>query len=319
MIEENKNSPRSDLTDLIQELAYWFRPGWYGDIGAWTAVDLEWETAESSWLQHSPWGLRRMLNWVHLRFPNSGGIWITENGWSDTADKTDPQRYMNIYQSFNEILKAIELDGVEVHGTCIWSLMDNFEWTAGYNDSFGMYHVEFGEENPETWPKTSVPRIADLIADPSFEDPMKILDETFTFGYFPENFGWGGYSNAYETEKRGSSEGTGNTLWDVHQVHVIENSEIELTNQWSPPTLAADTLNHIREDIQIIKDLKLKSYTFSVSWSRLFPNDDATLSSFELDKYVELAEGLSNAGIEPVIVLYNWDMPQRFFENGGNG
>jgi len=197
--------------------------------------------------------------------------------------------------------------------------MDNFEWTAGYNDSFGMYHVEFGEENPETWPKTSVPRIADLIADPSFEDPMKILDETFTFGYFPENFAWGGYSNAYETEKRGSSEGTGNTLWDVHQVHVIENSEIELTNQWSPPTLAADTLNHIREDIQIIKDLKLKSYTFSVSWSRLFPNDDATLSSFELDKYVELAEGLSNAGIEPVIVLYNWDMPQRFFENGGNG
>lgn len=63
------------------------------------------------------------------------------------------------------MLKAIELDGVNVRGSCIWSLMDNFEWIAGFEDHFGIYHVEFnaledqpaGTDYPDTWAKEFLP------------------------------------------------------------------------------------------------------------------------------------------------------------------
>ena len=90
----------------IPELLYWFRPGWYGDMEVWTAIDQEWERGESVWLRHTPWGLRRMINWIDRRYPEVGGIWITENGISLRDDVTDVDRYQNIYQSFNELLKV---------------------------------------------------------------------------------------------------------------------------------------------------------------------------------------------------------------------
>ena len=102
-----------------------------------------------------------MINWIDRRYPESGGIWITENGISLGNAYADVDRYQYIYLHFNEILKAIELDGVNVRGSCIWSLMDNFEWIAGFEDHFGIYHVEFnaledqpaGTDYPDTWAK----------------------------------------------------------------------------------------------------------------------------------------------------------------------
>ena len=81
MMEAEYIQEGKDVHD-INTLLYWFRPGWYGDMEVWTAIDQDWEKAESIWLRNTPWGLRRMINWIDIRYPQSGGIWITENGIS---------------------------------------------------------------------------------------------------------------------------------------------------------------------------------------------------------------------------------------------
>lgn len=47
-------------------------------------------------------------------------------------------------------------DGCRVLGHTTWSLLDNFEWTNGYSESFGLYHVNFEDPERTRTPKASV-------------------------------------------------------------------------------------------------------------------------------------------------------------------
>lgn len=69
-------------------------------------------------------------------------IYITENGISDA---TDSYRATFIKQSLYALHKAVE-DGYDVRGYFYWSLLDNFEWAAGYDMRFGLYDVDFNTQ-----------------------------------------------------------------------------------------------------------------------------------------------------------------------------
>lgn len=64
-------------------------------------------------------------------------IYITENG---IADFDDDQRPQFLKEAFENIQKAIN-DGIDVRGYFYWSLLDNFEWTAGYTQKFGLADI----------------------------------------------------------------------------------------------------------------------------------------------------------------------------------
>jgi beta-glucosidase len=66
-------------------------------------------------------------------------IYITENG---IADARDDQRARFISQYLYAVSKAIA-DGYDIRGYYYWSLMDNFEWSLGYDMKFGLYSVDF--------------------------------------------------------------------------------------------------------------------------------------------------------------------------------
>ena len=70
-------------------------------------------------------------------------IIITENG---IADKKDNIRSIYIERYIYAMHKAIE-EGVDVRGYFYWSLMDNFEWAEGYDMKFGLYEVDFKNQN----------------------------------------------------------------------------------------------------------------------------------------------------------------------------
>lgn len=70
-------------------------------------------------------------------------IYITENG---TCDAKDNFRQKYIKDHLSELLKQIN-NGVDIQRFYYWCLMDNFEWTEGYAPRFGLYEVNF--ENQE--------------------------------------------------------------------------------------------------------------------------------------------------------------------------
>lgn len=95
----------------------------------------------------SPTGLRTVLNRVHRDYGVRETI-ITENGFNRGTDAVrdgrveDGPRKDYIRGHLLAIADAIE-DGCNVKGYCVWSFMDNFEWTLGYRPRFGIVHVDY--------------------------------------------------------------------------------------------------------------------------------------------------------------------------------
>ncbi|KAF7586540.1 hypothetical protein BBP40_008695 [Aspergillus hancockii] len=84
-----------------------------------------------SWLRVTPDGFRKLLNWV----------WDRRMTLEEAIDDQFRIRYFGLY--LDAISRAIYEDGVKVEGYYVWSLMDNFEWSAGYGPRYGITHVDF--------------------------------------------------------------------------------------------------------------------------------------------------------------------------------
>jgi beta-glucosidase len=102
---------------------------------------------KAGWLRPGP----EAIYWVprHVaKLWNVKSIYITENGTSGSdqpaADGTvyDVDRIMYLRNYLTQLQRATA-DGVPVLGYFLWSLMDNFEWADGYEQRFGLYHVDF--------------------------------------------------------------------------------------------------------------------------------------------------------------------------------
>ncbi|XP_027355979.1 beta-glucosidase 12-like [Abrus precatorius] len=105
--------------------------------------------AASSWLYVYPRGLRELLLYTKMKY-NNPAIYITENGMDEFNDPTlsleealmDTYRIDYFYRHLYYISIAIK-DGVNVQGYFAWSLLDNFEWSAGYTLRFGINFVDY--------------------------------------------------------------------------------------------------------------------------------------------------------------------------------
>ncbi len=70
---------------------------------------------------------------------------------------------------------AIKDDGCKLKGYCAWSLMDNFEWSEGYQDKFGLYQVDFNNPDRPRIPKLSAKFYAKVISEHGFKTDFAIL------------------------------------------------------------------------------------------------------------------------------------------------
>ncbi|MEW9623818.1 GH1 family beta-glucosidase [Rhodanobacter geophilus] len=121
---------------------------------------------QSSWIQFAPdalyWGPKLMAEALGI-----GAIYITENGTSSTAAPDaegrvlDIDRVMFLRQYLGELQRGIA-DGAPVRGYFLWSLLDNFEWSRGYSERFGITWVDFATQ--KRTPKLSSRFYRDVIA-----------------------------------------------------------------------------------------------------------------------------------------------------------
>jgi beta-glucosidase len=131
------------------------------------------------------------------------------------------------------------------------------------------------------------------------------------FLQFPQGFLWGASTAAYQIEGAWDEDGKGESIWDrfTHRPFRIERGETG--------DVACDHYHRWREDVALMRTLGLKSYRFSIAWTRILPNGRGEADRRGLDFYDRLVDELLAAGIQPNATLYHWDLPQALQDEGG--
>jgi beta-glucosidase len=128
---------------------------------------------------------------------------------------------------------------------------------------------------------------------------------------FPDGFLWGAATSAYQVEGAVDEDGRGRSIWDTfsHADGTIDGG--------GTGDVACDHYHRWRDDLDLIASLNLNAYRFSLAWPRLFPAGAGAREPRGFDHYDRLIDGLLERGIEPVVTLYHWDLPQALEDAGG--
>jgi beta-glucosidase len=128
---------------------------------------------------------------------------------------------------------------------------------------------------------------------------------------FPEGFLWGMATAAYQVEGAWNEDGKGESNWDRY-THTVGKIKGGATGD-----AACNEYHLYPQDIALLKSLSLKTYRFSVSWSRIQPNGTGPPNQKGIDHYKRLVDMLNEAGIRPFCTVYHWDLPQGLEDRGG--
>jgi beta-glucosidase len=127
---------------------------------------------------------------------------------------------------------------------------------------------------------------------------------------FPPGFVWGAATAAYQIEGGTTADGRSPSIWDTF-------AAAGGTLGGDDGSRAAEHRWRMREDVALMAELGIAAYRFSVAWPRVQPHGRGPASQEGLDFYRALVDELLGHGIEPVVTLYHWDLPQALEDEGG--
>ncbi len=120
---------------------------------------------------------------------------------------------------------------------------------------------------------------------------------------FPKDFLFGAASSAVQIEGGIHEGGKGE---DFHSDNYKKNPE---AYKFSDPAINADFYHKYPEDIKMMKDLGLKMFRFSISWSRIFPDGPYKVCQEGIDYYNRVIDELKKYDIKAFFDLWHCDMP----------
>ena len=128
---------------------------------------------------------------------------------------------------------------------------------------------------------------------------------------FPSHFRWGAATASYQIEGAVHEDGRGSSIWDDYA------AEPGRTYQGQSGEVAADHYHRSAQDIDLMAQLGLGAYRFSIAWPRIMPEGRGAVNQIGLDFYDHLVDTLLAKGIEPFATLYHWDLPSPLEQEGG--
>ena len=128
---------------------------------------------------------------------------------------------------------------------------------------------------------------------------------------FPDGFLWGAATAAHQIEGSPLADGAGPSIWTrfAHTPGMTLNGDTG--------DIACDHYMRWKQDVALMRELGLKAYRFSVSWSRIHPEGTGRVNQAGVDFYSRLVDELLENGIEPLVTLFHWDLPAALDDRGG--
>jgi beta-glucosidase len=121
---------------------------------------------------------------------------------------------------------------------------------------------------------------------------------------YPKGFLWGCATASYQVEGGASADGRGPSVWDTFS-HTPGK-----THNGDTGDVADDSYHLYKEDVQLLKNLGVSVYRFSISWSRVFPTGKGAVNQKGLDYYNRVVDELLANHITPYVTMFHWDLPQ---------
>ena len=137
------------------------------------------------------------------------------------------------------------------------------------------------------------------------------LDPAALGARFPADFVWGFATSAYQIEGAADEDGRGRSIWDTFAR--VPGAIADGTNG----DVACDHYHRYAEDVALLTRIGARAYRFSISWPRVQPDGTGPANERGLDFYDRLVDALLAAGVQPLVNLFHWDLPQALQDRGG--
>lgn len=126
---------------------------------------------------------------------------------------------------------------------------------------------------------------------------------------FSAGFLWGASTSAYQVEGAAAEDGRGPVSHDIEKPRPG-------TTDFS---VCSDFYHRYKEDIALMAQMGLKTFRFSVSWSRILPEGTGEVNPKGLQFYSNVIDECHKYGIEPLVTMFHFDMPYALEQRGGWG
>ena len=126
---------------------------------------------------------------------------------------------------------------------------------------------------------------------------------------FPKDFFWGASTSAYQVEGANLSDGKGPSCQDVK----------ELPAGTASLDICADHYHRFEEDIALMAEMGFKMYRFSIAWTRILPQGTGEVNQAGIDHYNKVIDCCLAHGIEPLVTMFHFDMPDALDQRGSWG
>ena len=149
------------------------------------------------------------------------------------------------------------------------------------------------------------------VIEKAISKPSAGSEQGITRRSFGSTFEWGVSTAAFQVEGSNKADGRGASIWDTFcdvTGNIADGSNGEV---------ACDHYNRWQQDFELLTQLGVTAYRFSIAWPRVQPLGSGDWNEKGFEFYGRMLDDLASRGIHAHVTLNHWDLPQALQDKGG--